>query len=48
MGLSLLGDDLPSLALAYLISNLDPPRLGVVDLGGQEGLRLGVLDNLDP
>ena len=43
MSLSLLGDDLLPLALAHLLDHLDSPRLGVVDLDGHEGLRLGLL-----
>ena len=43
VGLSLFLEDLPPLALAHLLDHLDPPRLGVVHLGGHEGLRLGLL-----
>ena len=46
--LSLLGYNLLPLAAAHLLGHLDPPRLGVVDLGGQEGLCLRLLDDLDP
>ena len=40
MGLPLLGEDFPSLALVYLLNHLDPLSLGVVHLGVEEGLRL--------
>ena len=45
--LSLLGYELLPLAAAHLLSHLDPPRLGVVDPGGHEGLRLRLLDGSD-
>ena len=35
--LPLLGEDLPPLTLAHLLNHLDPPRLGVAHLGGEEG-----------
>ena len=44
---SLLGYDLLPLALSHLLSHLDPLRLGVIDLRGHEGFRLGFLDDLD-
>ena len=44
---SLLGYDLLPLALAHLLGNLDPLRLGVIDLRGHEGSSLGFLDDLD-
>ena len=47
MGLSLLGEDLPPLALAHLFDHLDPSRLRVVDLSGHEDLRLGLLSGKD-
>ena len=46
--LSPLGYELLPLAAAHLLSHLDPLRLGVVDLGGHEGLCLRFLDDLDP
>ena len=46
--LPLLGYDLLPLLAAHLFSHLDPLRLGIVDLGGQEGFRLRLLDDLDP
>ena len=48
MGLSLLGEDLPPPASAHLLNHLDPLRLGVVHLGGEEGSSLRLLDDLDP
>jgi len=45
--LSLLGYYLLPLLATHLLSHLDPPRLGVVDLGGHEDLRLGLLSSLD-
>ena len=47
VGLSLLGEDLLPLVLAHLLSHPNPPRLGVVHLGGHEGLRLGLLGGQD-
>ena len=44
--LSLLGYELLPLAAAHLLSHLDPPRLGVVTLGGHEGLCLRLLYDL--
>jgi len=41
--LSLLEYYLLPLLATYLLSHLDPPRLGVVHLGGHEGLHLGLL-----
>ena len=46
--LPLLGYKLLPLAAAHLLSHLNPTRLGVVDLGGHEGLCLRVLDDLHP
>ena len=45
--LSLLGHNLLPLAAAHLLGHLDPPRLGVVDLGGHEGLCLRLLGGSD-
>ena len=41
--LSLLGYYLLPLLATHLLSHLNPLRLGVVHLGGHEGLRLGLL-----
>ena len=46
MVLSLL-KKLLTLLITQLLRHLNPPRLGVVDLGGQEGLSLRLLDDLD-
>ena len=45
--LSLFGYDVLPLALAHLLSHLDSLCFWVVHFGGQEGLRLGLLDDLD-
>ena len=45
--LPLLGYNLLPLAAAHLVSHLDPPRQGVVILGGQESLCLRLLDGSD-
>ena len=44
--LPLFGYKLLPLSAAHLLSHLDPPCLWVVDLGGQEGLCLRLLDDL--
>ena len=48
VSLSPLGEDLPPPASAHLLNHLDPLRLGVVDLGGEEGSSLRLFDDLDP
>ena len=48
MVLPLLGYDLLPLLAAHLFRHLDPCRLGIIDLGSHEGLRLRLLDDLDP
>ena len=45
--MSSLGYELLPLTTAHLLSNLNPLRLGVVDLGGHEGLCLRLLDGSD-
>ena len=48
VSLSPLGEDLPPPASAHLLNHLEPLRLGVVDLGGEEGSSLRLFDDLDP
>ena len=45
--LSALEYELLPLTTAHLLSHLNPLRLGVVDLGGHEGLCLRLLDGSD-
>ena len=47
MVLSPLGYKLLPLLAAHLLCHLDPPRLGIVDLSGHEGLCLRLLDGSD-